>query len=48
MVLATYGPVAIIFLIFFNAPYRKFLSEKLREFGKLKNTTHNEGFLQTT
>uniref|UniRef100_A0A1I7WLW0 G_PROTEIN_RECEP_F1_2 domain-containing protein n=1 Tax=Heterorhabditis bacteriophora TaxID=37862 RepID=A0A1I7WLW0_HETBA len=34
MTISTYGPVATIFIIFFNVPYRKFLSGKLREFGK--------------
>uniref|UniRef100_A0A1I7WW41 Uncharacterized protein n=1 Tax=Heterorhabditis bacteriophora TaxID=37862 RepID=A0A1I7WW41_HETBA len=34
MMISAYGSVATIFLIYFNAPYRKFLSEKLREFGK--------------
>uniref|UniRef100_A0A1I7X088 ABC transmembrane type-1 domain-containing protein n=1 Tax=Heterorhabditis bacteriophora TaxID=37862 RepID=A0A1I7X088_HETBA len=31
---STYGAVATIFLIFFNTSYRKFLSGKLKEFGK--------------
>uniref|UniRef100_A0A1I7W6Q9 G protein-coupled receptor n=1 Tax=Heterorhabditis bacteriophora TaxID=37862 RepID=A0A1I7W6Q9_HETBA len=32
MMFSAYGSVATIFLIFFNVPYRKFLSGKIREF----------------
>uniref|UniRef100_A0A1I7WAF4 Complex I-MWFE n=1 Tax=Heterorhabditis bacteriophora TaxID=37862 RepID=A0A1I7WAF4_HETBA len=46
MTISAYGPVATIFLIFFNVPYRKFLSEKLREFGygnaKLRKATKDK------
>uniref|UniRef100_A0A1I7WHQ8 G_PROTEIN_RECEP_F1_2 domain-containing protein n=1 Tax=Heterorhabditis bacteriophora TaxID=37862 RepID=A0A1I7WHQ8_HETBA len=32
MMMSSYGSVATFFLIFFNVPYRQFLSEKLKEF----------------
>uniref|UniRef100_A0A1I7WLV7 Uncharacterized protein n=1 Tax=Heterorhabditis bacteriophora TaxID=37862 RepID=A0A1I7WLV7_HETBA len=35
MMFSAYGSVATIFLIFFNVPYRKFLSKKLWEFAFL-------------
>uniref|UniRef100_A0A1I7WG93 G_PROTEIN_RECEP_F1_2 domain-containing protein n=1 Tax=Heterorhabditis bacteriophora TaxID=37862 RepID=A0A1I7WG93_HETBA len=37
MMTSTYGEVATIFLIFFNASYREFLLEKFRELGQLLN-----------
>uniref|UniRef100_A0A1I7W9A6 G_PROTEIN_RECEP_F2_4 domain-containing protein n=1 Tax=Heterorhabditis bacteriophora TaxID=37862 RepID=A0A1I7W9A6_HETBA len=36
MMISTYGPVATIFLVFFNYPYREFLSGKLKEFSNCK------------
>uniref|UniRef100_A0A1I7XAZ9 G_PROTEIN_RECEP_F1_2 domain-containing protein n=1 Tax=Heterorhabditis bacteriophora TaxID=37862 RepID=A0A1I7XAZ9_HETBA len=34
MMMSSYGSVATFFLIFFNVPYRQFLSEKLKEFAR--------------